>query len=319
MKVIKILLPCYNEEKNIINTYNSIKEVIKDLDQNYTFKILFVDDGSYDKTWEIIQSIEKKDSIVSGLRLSRNFGKELAITAGFHHYNDSDAIILMDSDLQHPPKYIPKFINEWESGIDMVIGIREDSSELSIWKKISSKIFHWIMRTISEFEYIPRNTDFRIIDKKIIKEFLKLKEHNRISRSLLDWLGFKKSFISFQADPRIHGTPSYSSMMLFRLALSSFMSHSLFPLRITGFLGVAITIIFGCLGFFIFCNQILYKTPFSDFIFSGTGMLGVLMLFCIGMILMALGLIALYIGNIHREVLERHLFVVSEKVGEIKG
>jgi dolichol-phosphate mannosyltransferase len=314
MKTIEFVIPCFNESGNIELVWNSIHENISQFKELYNFEFLFINDGSTDGTWSEIIKLSTKNKNIMGLNLSRNFGKELAITAGLSH-SRGNAIILIDSDLQHPPKYIPEFIQKWENGADMVIGIRQDSDEITWFKKITSKFFNIIMKIISDNEYLPKNTDFRLIDQKIVKEFLKFSEKNRISRSLLDWLGFKRDYIYFQADPRISGLPSYSYSKLIILAISSFVGHSLFPLRLTGYMGFFLTIMFGGLGLFIILNQFVAKSPFSTFIFSGTGMLGVLMLFCIGIILMALGLIALYIGNIHREVLNRHLFVISEKIG----
>ncbi len=311
-KLISIVVPAYQEEKNLPLLYAQIQEVFRGLQEKYDYELILVNDGSTDGTWSVVKGLAERDPRVKGLDFSRNFGKELAMTAGIHAA-DGDACILMDADLQHPPKRIPDFLAKWENGTEVVIGIRQDTKGIGLFKRFASWLYAHLMIIISDQAFIPRATDFRLIDKRVMEEFKGFSEHVRIARNLIDWLGFKRDYIHFVADERAEGYASYSVIALIRLALTSFTHHSLFPLRVAGYLGIFTCFFAGLLGFYMFLNQIIFKT-FWQPIFSGTAMLATLTIFLIGIVLMCLGFIALYIGNIHNEVLKRHLYIIREKI-----
>ena len=308
--LLSVVVPAYNEKENIPLVY---KEVISTFDNlpDYSCELFFVDDGSSDGTSEVLKDLSLEDDRVKFLCFSRNFGKEIATSAGLHHAR-GDAVIMMDADLQHPPSFIPEFISKWENGGEVVIGLRKKNENEGVIKKYGSILFYKIMNQIGETPIIPCATDFRLIDRKVIDVFCRLTERNRMTRGLVDWLGFRRDFVSFEAPPRINGEASYSFRKLLRLALNSFVSHSLFPLRLAGYLGSFITMISALTGLFVVIEKYVLNDPWH-FLFSGTAILALLILFLVGIILSCFGLVALYIANIHNEVLNRPLYIISEK------
>jgi dolichol-phosphate mannosyltransferase len=304
-KLISIIVPVYNEEKNISDLYADLKELFVKL--SYDFEVIFINDGSTDKSYGILEVIAKKDQRVSIIDFSRNFGKEIATTAGVHSCQ-GDACIMIDADLQHPVEKIPEFIEKWEKGAEVVIGVREKNRGEGLIKKFGSYLFYKIINRISDTKIVSRATDYRLLDRVVIDEFNKLTEKNRMTRALIDWLGFRRAYVHFNANARKHGQPSYSFWKLMRLAFNSIISFSLFPLRLAGYLGIIITFLSGILGIFIFITR--YIT--SGYYFSGPAILAVIILFLIGIVLICLGLIALYIANIHSEVNNRPLYVIRK-------
>jgi len=308
---ISIILPVFNEEKNIPLIYERLVKVIQNLGGHYDVEIIFVNDGSQDNSGGLLQELVKNNQQVKYLELSRNFGKEIATTAGLD-YCQGQAAILLDADLQHPPELIPQFLDKWQSGAEIVIGIREENKGEGLIKRVGSFFFYKIMKLIGETKIIPRATDYRLIDRKVINEFSRFTERNRITRGLLDWLGFKKDYLHFQADFRKNGKANYSCIKLIRLAISSFTAHSLFPLKLAGYLGIIITLFSGALGFFVFVEKYILNDPWQ-MEFSGPAMLAIMILFLIGIVLICLGLIALYIAQIHGEVINRPMYVIRNK------
>jgi len=281
----------------------------------YDYEIIFVDDGSKDFSQLAIETLTRADKRVKSIEFSRNFGKEVATSAGLQ-YSTGDAAIMIDADLQHPVSLIPQFIRRWENGADVVIGLRTKNNGQSLIKSICSFLYYKIINAISETPIEPGATDFRLVDRKVINEFNRFTEHERMTRGLIDWLGFKREFIKFETNERVNGTASYSYLKLIKLALSSSVSHSMFPLRIAGYLGIWIVTISGIGGLVVFAQRYLFNEVFSWHI-SGSAQLAILMIFFIGVVLSCLGLIALYIGNIHNEVSGRPLYSVRS-MGNIK-
>ncbi len=305
-KLLSIIVPVYNEEKNIPLFYKEIKVVLDALD--YAWEIIFVNDGSRDKGLLELEKITTQDARVRVIDFSRNFGKEIAVTAGINACRGA-ACMILDADLQHPIERIPDFIKKWENGAEVVIGVREKNKGEGFVKKTGSYFFYIIINWISDMEIVTRATDFRLLDRMVIDEFNKLSERNRMTRALVDWLGFRREYVCFQANERVHGVPAYSFWKLVRLAFNSVISFSLFPLKLAGYLGIIITIVSGFLGIFIFITR--YVTHELDF--SGPAILAVVILFLIGIVLICLGLIALYIANIHAEVTNRPMYIVRRK------
>lgn len=309
-KLISIVIPVYNEEKNIFWLYNRIIKVWNDLEEKYDYEIIFIDDGSEDKSIEVLKRLTSENEKVKYLEFSRNFGKEIATTAGIN-YARGDAIILMDGDLQHPPELIPQILNKWENGAEIVIGIRKRTS-VSFIRKIGSYFFYKISNLISEIKIISHETDYRLLDRIVVNEFNKCTERNRITRGLIDWMGFKRDYFHFTSPNRKFGKAGYSYFKLTKLALSSFVAHSLLPLKLAGYLGIFITIIFGILGLFIFIEKYILDDPLH-FAFSGLAILATIITFLVGIMLSCLGLMALYIGNIHTEMANRPLYIIRRK------
>lgn len=311
MKSISIIVPAYNEEKNIPLMYGELQKVFKILQDKYVFEIVFVNDGSTDKTIEEIEKLAESDQQVKFIDFSRNFGKEIATTAALNNCQ-SNAGIMIDADLQHPVELIPQFIKKWEEGYEVVIGVRKKNGGGGMLKKIGSKMFYKIINQISEVELVPNATDFRLIDKKVIEQFNLFTETNRMTRALIDWLGFKRSYIYFNANKRINGNARYGFWKLLELALNSFVSLSLLPLKLAAYLGMAITLVSGVAGFYILLGKYFLHTPFAS-TFSDSENLAILILFLVGIILISIGLMAFYIANIHREVINRPIYVIRKK------
>ena len=309
-KLVSLIVPVYNEEQNIEPMYEACKNAMKTIPA-YNWELIFINDGSKDNSFATLSKIALKDKSVKALDFSRNFGKEVALTAGIQNCSDdADAAIFMDADLQHPPELIPQFIEKWEQGADIVASIRKATKKKAFIKDIGSKIFYSIMNKNADSPLTQNATDFKLIDKKVISVLQKFTEHNRMFRGLIDWLGFKTEYIEFVAPERIHGEATYSLIKLTRLAVNSMTSFSLFPLRVTGYFGVFIFTV----SFILLCVMSVFKFILQSPMFTSIAFVIVLNTLILGIVLMALGLIALYIGQIRDEVVNRPLYVVRERV-----
>ncbi len=311
MKSISIIIPVYNEEKNIPLIYYELRAVFNGYREKYLFDILFINDGSKDASLQEIEKIIEGDERVRFIDFSRNFGKEVATTAGLNNCK-SNACIMIDSDLQHPVEMIPQFIEKWEGGAEVVVGIRKKNKSDSLMKKLGSMIFYQVINKISDVEIVPNATDFRLLDEKVVAEFNRFTEINRMTRALIDWLGFKREYIYFEAKDRVNGDASYSFWKLFALAMNSFVSLSLIPLQLAGFLGIFITLFAGVSGFYILLGKYFLHLPLAS-TFSDSENLAILILFLVGIILTSIGLISLYVANVHTEVIKRPMYVVRKK------
>ncbi|MEO5357148.1 MAG: glycosyltransferase family 2 protein [Nitrospirae bacterium YQR-1] len=308
MKTISIVIPVYCEEENIKKFYDRIA-AIKTPESCEIIEYVFVDDGSTDSTFIVLKHLATLDGRLKVIRLSRNFGKETALTAGVKAAK-GDAVITMDGDLQHPPELISDMVQMWRAGKDVVIAVRETSTHSSFIRMCGARIFYWIMNKISAIDMEANSTDFRLIDKKVAEAFSTMTEQARLYRGLINWLGFEKGFIRFEADKRHGGSVMYSYRKLIELALNSFTSFSLFPLKIAGILGILISVFSAVLTVIIFVSRFLYKSQY----FSPLSIVVVSNTFLIGVVLICMGLIGIYTGNIYKEVQNRPLFIVKETI-----
>lgn len=309
-RIITLVVPIYNEEKNIRFFYEALDKVLADLPQ-YDFELIFVNDGSTDQSGTLIGQLTEADNRIKYLEFSRNFGKEIATTAGLNSASGA-AAIMIDADLQHPVELIPELVAKWQNGAEVVVGVRQSNRGEGMIKKIGSRLFYQIVNKISEVKIVPQATDFRLLDRAVLDEFNRFTENNRMTRALIDWLGFRRDYVRFAARPRPDGRGRYGAFKLIKLALSSFVAHSLLPLKIAGYLGMTITCCSGLLGLFILVEKYFLGDP-GHFNFSGPAILAVINLFLAGITLSCLGLIALYIANIHGEVANRPLYVVRNR------
>lgn len=310
-KKISIIVPLYNESKHVALFYEELNKVWKNLSNSYNFELIFVNDGSTDATETELKKLTQLDQKVKQLEFSRNFGKEIAISAGLK-YATGNAAIIIDGDLQHPLELMPQFITLWEKGAEVVVGVIKNNKNKNPLRKYASKLFYTLLRLVGDSYFIPHGTDYRLLDRKVINAFNTCTERNRITRGLIDWLGFKRELIYFDAKERRYGQPTYSISKLSRLFMNSFVSLSFFPLKLAGYLGILITLIAALLGTFIFTEQYILKDPLSLH-FSGVAQLAIINMFLVGIVLICLGLIALYIANMHTEVLNRPFFIVRNK------
>ena len=309
-KTISIVIPIYNEAPNVAPLYKSVKSIIKKLPQK--FELIFVDDGSKDDSVQRIRKVAKRDKIVRIVELARNFGKEIAVTAGIHAAR-GDAAVIMDADLQHPPELLPQFVEQWEQGADVVVGVKKYSKSESWFKKFSSNSFYSLLGKVSSSNITPHASDFRLINRKVIDTFKTFTERNRITRGLIDWAGFERHYIYFEAPPRLHGQATYSYRKLFGLAMNSFTAYSMLPLKVASWLGWLILIISSLLGLFTVVEKYALGDPMRLDI-SGTALLAMMLLFLVGVVLICLGFVALYIARIHEEVINRPLYIVKSEM-----
>ena len=196
-RLISIVIPIFNEERNISLLYRKLAEIGRKLQDKYDLEIILVNDGSTDKTSLEIEKLTKLNSKVKFIELSRNFGKEIATTAGINNCG-GDACILLDADLQHPVELIPEFLAKWEEGAESVIGVREKRGKEGLFKKTGAALFYKLINKMAKINIIPNATDFRLIDRSMIDEFNKFSEKNRMTRALIDWLGFKRDYVYFR-------------------------------------------------------------------------------------------------------------------------
>jgi glycosyltransferase involved in cell wall biosynthesis len=306
--ILSVVVPVHNEEENIRPFYKNLTKILsKHVGASY--EIIFVNDGSHDNTAEHIRKICAKNKRLKLLQLSRQFGKEVALASGIAHASGK-AVLMIDGDGQHPVEKIPEFISAWKQGAKVVVGIRTYSKNEGMIKRYGSKLFYVLFNRFSGAKLVPGSSDFRLIDRVVQKEFVRLHEPDSITRGLIDWLGFERAFIEYQANPRLAGVAGYKFSRLVRLAANSFVSLSPVPLYLFGYLGVLITIGAFLLGIFVFIEQVLFGDPW-DLKFTGTAMLSILVLFLVGIILMAQGIMALYISHIHSQSKRRPLFVID--------
>lgn len=312
-KKIGIVIPVYREERNLRRMYDRLETITSALSQ-FEWEYVCVNDGSPDNSILVLRQLAAEDSKVKVIDLSRNFGKEIALTAGVHEIEDVDAVICIDADLQHPPELIPKLIEEWEAGAEVVVTIRKSIEKQPILKRIGSHLYYWIINKISDLEIVSQTTDFRLYDKKVVAAFMHATERERMFRGIMDWLGFKRTFVEFEAGARTEGEAGYSYYKLWRLAINSITSFSLWPLRLAGYLGGFITTVSGLALLWMLINYFVQ----SRWIYTPLAMVVVANTFLIGIVLMAIGLVALYVGTIHTEVINRPLYVIRERINLTK-
>ena len=305
---LSVVIPAYNEEEGIKLFHEDLLlPALKACKES--FEIIYINDGSSDKTLEELFSIAESGKHIRVLSLSRNFGKEIATTAGISSAR-GDAIIIMDADGQHPPALIGDFIAKWQGGAQVVVGVRASNQKEGVIKKWGSKLFYRLFNGYSGVEIVPRSTDFRLIDKVVRYEFLKFTEHNRITRGLIDWLGFKRDYIYFDSPARLAGEASYKTSQLVRLAMNSFVSLSLKPLFMLGWTGLFITILSLSTGILIFVEQFILGDPLN-LNFTGSALLGIFTSFLIGLVLTSQGILAVYLSHIHTHSQGRPLFIIN--------
>lgn len=303
--LISIIIPVYNEAGNLAVLHDELQRHIASLP--YRFELLFIDDGSRDQSALLLAGYAERDKRIHLIRFSRNFGKEAAVTAGLRAAQ-GDAALIIDADLQMPPRLIGEFIAKWRGGAEVVVGVFASRS-MSPLKRIGARWFYAIMRRIAHTRITPNATDYRLLDRAVIDAYNHFTERNRITRGLIDWLGFDRDYIYFEQAPRQAGKPAYNFRKLVGLAMNSFTAYSLVPLRLAGYLGVAILTVSLPGGAFLYVERYVW----GDYLRLGinsTTMLGVMIIILVGIVLACLGLIALYIAHIHAEVVNRPLYVV---------
>ena len=302
-KLLSIVAPAYNEAENIDEFYSRILESTKDL--NLDIEIIYVNDGSLDKTIDVIYKQKENNDHITAIDLSRNFGKEIALTAGLD-YSSGDAVVVIDTDLQDPPELIPKLVENWNDGYDVVNAKRIKREGESSLKKITSYIYYRVLFRLSDIS-IPKDIgDFRLLDRKALDALLKLREKHRYMKGLFVWVGFKQKEIEYEREARFKGKTKLNLLSLFNLAFDGLTSFSIMPLRlasIIGFLSAVTGFLYGAI--------IVIKTIFFHEPVAGFTSLVVLITFFGGIQLLSIGIIGEYIGRIFNETKNRPLYIVK--------
>lgn len=305
--IYSLIVPIYNEEENIEEFYKRATAVFKALNEKY--EIIFVDDGSRDRSREMLKALSQKDPNVKAVLLSRNFGKEIAMTAAIDA-SRGQAVIPIDADLQDPPEIIPRLVEKWREGWDVVYATRSQRHGESWIKRFTASMFYKVINKFSRI-YIPHNTgDFRLMDRRAVKALIKLKENHRFMKGLFAWVGFKQTGIFYERDPRYAGDTKWNYLRLFNFAVEGITSFSSIPLKMASVMGFLISF-----ATFVFAIFILIKTIFFGNPVAGWPSMTLIILFLGGIQLLTIGIIGEYIGRIYDETKQRSLYIVEESLG----
>ena len=302
-----IVVPLYNEELVIEETHKRLSAVMQGTNEEY--EIIYVNDGSRDKTPELAKEIMQKDKNVCLINFSRNFGHQTAITAGMDNAR-GQAIVVIDADLQDPPEIILDMIAKWKEGFDVVYGRRSVREGETVFKKVTAKVFYRFLSSLTDID-IPTDTgDFRLIDRKVCDALKSVKEKNRYIRGLISWLGFKQTDVTYVRKERFAGTTKYPLKKMLKFAGDAITSFSYKPLKLAAYMGYAISIA----SFLYLIYVIIRKLTIGDFD-SGWASIVAISLFFNGVVLIVLGIMGEYIGRIYDECKNRPLYVIAEKLG----
>ena len=308
MKTISILIPAYNEEEVLQHLFERLGK-LADSTPNYQFEFLFVNDGSRDRTLEIIKSHARKDKRVSYVNLSRNFGKEIAMIAGLDHVT-GDATVIIDADLQDPPELIPKMIKYWEDGYDDVYARRNSRAGETWLKKFTSEAFYKLLKKSTSVPIQQDTGDFRLLDHRCVEALKKFRESQRYTKGMFSWIGYKKKEILYDRDPRAAGETKWNYMKLLNLAIDGITSFTTAPLRIASVLGILVSFVA-----FIYIVFLVFRTIFFGSDLAGYPSMMAVILFLGGVQLLSLGVIGEYVGRIFNETKQRPLYFVEEYHG----
>jgi len=304
--VLSVVIPAYNEAASLPHLYTSLLPVLEGLD--LTYEIIFINDGSTDGSSAVLADLHTSDKTVHVLTLSRNFGKELAVTAGLHRAR-GQAILTLDADGQFPVERIPAFISAWRNGAKVVIG-RRTCRQTGVIKRVYTALFYNVFRHVTGLRIDPDLTDFRLIDQEVQTQFNRMTEHGRITRGLVDWLGYDRVYVTYAENSRRHGTATYSIRKLSRLAVDSAISLSVSPLYITAYIGSIVLPLATLLGLGMLVDWAIGDPLHLHA--TGSAYLAVFILWLIGVLLVSQGIIGLYLSHIHTETQNRPLYVVDE-------
>ena len=304
---LSIIVPMYNEEENIDLFFSSVQLVLKKIPE-LTYEFICINDGSQDKTLDILKTYAKKNKSIKIISFSRNFKKEQALYAGLEHCSGRAAIV-MDVDMQDPPELIEEFVQKWQKGFEVVYGVRIDRNADTFLKKMTANFFYKIYNLISETK-IPDNVgDFRLLDRKVIDAVLSIKEKKLFMKGIFNWVGFKSIGVPYKRQQRAAGITKWSYWKLWNFALDGITSSTTLPLRIWTYFGAFVACFSFLYGFFIIIRTLIFGIDIP-----GYASLLVCILFLGGIQLLALGIFGEYIGRIFAEVKDRPLYIIDEKI-----
>ncbi len=305
--VLSVIIPVFNEEPVIIETYKRLTKVMEGMGE--TYELLFVNDGSRDMSAAIIADLCSKDKSVKLLNFSRNFGHQPAITAGMD-FAAGDAIVIIDADLQDPPEVIPEMLKLWRQGYEVVYGKRSERKGESAFKKFTAKMYYRLLKNMTNVD-IPVDTgDFRLIDRKVCDAMKMLGEKNRYVRGLVSWTGFNQTAVHYVRDERFAGETKYPLKKMIRFAMDGIAAFSYKPLKLATGTGFAIALLS-----FIYLVVILFQKLVYGNVIEGWASTIAVILFSQGIVLIMLGIMGEYIGRIYDEIKNRPIYLISQKIG----
>lgn len=307
-KKVSLVIPMYYEEKVANECYKRVRECLEKL-ENYEYEIIFINDGSQDKTLEILEEIASKDKHVKVISFSRNFGHQAAVTAGLKEVT-GDASVIMDADLQDPPELIPDMLKKWEEGNEVIYGKRKTRKGESAFKLLTAKMFYNTLNALSDVE-IPKDTgDFRLVDRKVVDTVNSLPEHNKFLRGLFSWVGYKQYAYEYERQERVAGETKYPLKKMLKLASDGIISFSTKPIKLVGALGIfsiiisIIILIYALVSYAFKLNQLS----------AGWTSIMVATTFFAGVQLLSLWIISEYIGRIYDEAKGRPQYIIDKKI-----
>ena len=309
MKKISIIIPAYNEEESLPFLYERLEKLMDSI-TNYEFEILFINDGSKDNTLNLIKEYREKDSRISYVDFSRNFGKEIGMIAGLD-YATGDCVIFMDADLQDPPELIPEMIKYWEEGYDDVYAQRRTRAGETFLKKFTSKMYYKVLQTLTSVPIQKDTGDFRLLDRRCVNALKKLRETDRNSKSMFSWIGYKKKAVMYDRDPRVAGKTKWNYKKLVNLAIDGITSFTTSPLRISTYIAIPTF-----LALFVYFIYVIIKCITQDVAIQAFQAIILLVLFFSGVQILLFGIIGEYLGRIFNASKNRPLYLVNEYNGE---
>lgn len=309
MKKISVIIPAYNEEESLPMLYERMKKLMDSM-ENYEFEILFVNDGSKDKTIEIIKEMREKDNRISYVDFSRNFGKEIAMIAGLD-YATGDCVIFMDADLQDPPELIPELVKYWEEGYDDVYAKRRSRKGETWLKKFTSKMYYKVLQHLTKVEIQQDTGDFRLLDRRCVNALKKLRESQRNTKSMFSWIGYKKKEVLYDRDPRVAGKTKWNYVKLMDLAIDGITSLTTSPLRLSTFIAIPTFIALAIYFIYVIAKCFVVHQAIQAY-----QAIILLILFFSGIQILLFGIVGEYLGRIFNETKNRPLYLVNEYNGK---
>jgi polyisoprenyl-phosphate glycosyltransferase len=312
---LSVVVPVYNEEAVLPEFHKRLQAVLKELRGLSGAEMIFVDDGSRDGTAKVLSELVRWDKTVRVLQFSRNFGHQIALTAGLDHAR-GDAVVVIDSDLQDPPETIPRLLDKWRDGYEVVYAVRESRERDTWFKRVTAWIFYALMRRIGNIDLPVDAGDFRLLDRKAVDAFRSLGERHRFVRGLTLWIGFRQTGVLYSRAERFAGRTKYPLGKMFKLAWDGVTSFSFAPLRVAIYLGLIVSVMSFIFGSFVIIGRLfLDQTELLGFPTHGWGSLMVAVLFLAGVQLIVLGMLGEYLGRTYDEVKRRPLYILREKMG----